>query len=82
MLTSEEVRYVVNATVKRPEPTLSCGRGAATYAEELEAFCRQRLATYKVPHQYEFIAELPKGPSGKILKRVLRDQAAAAPVAV
>jgi long-chain acyl-CoA synthetase len=56
--------------------------GAATTAESLEAFCRQRLATYKVPHQYEFITDLPKGPSGKILKRVLRDQAAPVPVAV
>jgi long-chain acyl-CoA synthetase len=32
------------------------------------------IAPYKVPHQIEFMAELPKTPNGKILRRVLRER--------
>ena len=39
--------------------------------DELDAYCRTHLAAYKVPRVYEFVDELPKSPSGKILKRVL-----------
>jgi long-chain acyl-CoA synthetase len=42
---------------------------------ELDAYCRTHLAAYKVPRMYEFVDELPKSPSGKILKRVLRQGA-------
>ncbi|HEX9543293.1 MAG TPA: AMP-binding protein [Streptosporangiaceae bacterium] len=38
------------------------------------AFCRGRLANYKVPHQLEFRASLPRNPSGKVLKRLLREE--------
>ena len=38
------------------------------------AFCRERLANYKVPRQVEFRAELPRNPSGKVLKRLLRSE--------
>jgi acyl-CoA synthetase (AMP-forming)/AMP-acid ligase II len=38
------------------------------------AFCRERLANYKVPRQVEFRAELPRNPSGKVLKRLLREE--------
>jgi long-chain acyl-CoA synthetase len=55
--------------------------GATTNVEAMEAFCREHLAAYKVPHQYEFVTDIPKGPSGKVLKRVLREQAAASSVA-
>lgn len=41
-------------------------------AEELIAFCRERLAAYKVPRQVEFLEEIPKTPSGKFLRRRLR----------
>jgi acyl-CoA synthetase (AMP-forming)/AMP-acid ligase II len=37
------------------------------------AFCRSRLANYKVPRAVEFRDTLPRNPSGKVLKRVLRD---------
>ena len=43
--------------------------------EDLDAYCRVHLAAYKVPRAYEFVDELPKSPSGKILKRVLRQGA-------
>ena len=42
-------------------------------AEEIRAHVRRVIAAYKVPQQIEFMAELPKTPNGKILRRVLRD---------
>jgi HIP---CoA ligase len=38
------------------------------------AYCRERLANFKVPRQVEFLAALPRNPSGKALKRVLRQE--------
>jgi long-chain acyl-CoA synthetase len=40
---------------------------------ELKAYCRERLAPYKVPSRIEFRSELPKSIIGKVLRRVLRD---------
>jgi acyl-CoA synthetase (AMP-forming)/AMP-acid ligase II len=37
-------------------------------------FCRSRLANYKVPRQVEFRDTLPRNPSGKVLKRLLRGE--------
>jgi len=42
--------------------------------EELDAWCREQLAAYKVPHLWEFRAELPKSSMMKLLRRVLRDE--------
>jgi len=43
--------------------------------EDLIAYCRRSLANYKIPRRVEFSEnELPKGGSGKILKRVLRER--------
>ncbi len=42
--------------------------------EEIIEFCRQRLASFKKPESVVFVAELPRNPLGKVLKRVLRDQ--------
>jgi long-chain acyl-CoA synthetase len=47
--------------------------GATLSAPELDAFCRQKLAAYKVPRHVEFIDALPKNATGKILKRMLRE---------
>ena len=35
-------------------------------------FCRERLAPYKVPSEFEFVAELPKTQVGKVLRRALK----------
>jgi len=43
-------------------------------ADELTAHARRSLAGYKVPKRIEFAAELPRNASGKLLKRVLRDE--------
>jgi len=39
------------------------------------AFCRERLANYKVPRQVVFRDCLPRNPAGKVLKRLLREEA-------
>jgi long-chain acyl-CoA synthetase len=48
--------------------------GVAIEADELEVFCRSRMAAYKVPRQFAFLSEIPKNATGKVLKRVLREQ--------
>ena len=58
----EEVKAVV---ALRPD--------AKATAEDLIAFCKDRLAAYKYPRIVEIVDALPKGPTGKILKRELRD---------
>ncbi len=50
--------------------------GHALTEAEVLAHCRQRLANYKVPRIVEFRAGLPRNPSGKTLKRLLRDEPA------
>jgi len=46
--------------------------GEKATAEEIMAFCRERLARYKVPDHVEFCSELPKSALGKVLRRELR----------
>jgi long-chain acyl-CoA synthetase len=41
-------------------------------AEQLEVWCRERLAAYKIPRVIEFRDELPKSSVGKVLRRELR----------
>jgi long-chain acyl-CoA synthetase len=55
---------------------VSLRAGAQVELEELIEHCRGRLAAYKYPRQVVFLDELPKGPSGKILKRELREAVA------
>jgi len=48
--------------------------GATLIADDLIAFCRRSLATYKLPRRVEFSeTDLPKSSSGKILKKTLRE---------
>jgi acyl-CoA synthetase (AMP-forming)/AMP-acid ligase II len=47
--------------------------GATTSAEELIAFCDERLAGYKKPRSIDFVAELPRDAAGKLLKRMIRE---------
>lgn len=53
----------VKAVVVRKDPHLT--------ADDVIRFCREELTGYKVPHQVEFVDELPKSPVGKVLKREL-----------
>ena len=43
--------------------------------EALSAYCAEHLAKYKVPRNFEFLTELPKNTTGKILRRSLKDLA-------
>ena len=46
--------------------------GASMSVADMVKFCRDKIAGYKIPRQLEIIAELPRNPSGKILKKELR----------
>jgi long-chain acyl-CoA synthetase len=46
--------------------------GERLTSQEVINFCNQRLANYKVPHIIEFRKDLPKTPTGKVLKRKLK----------
>jgi long-chain acyl-CoA synthetase len=50
---------------------------AEAMPDELEAallaHCRSRLASYKCPRSIEFAASLPRTPTGKLLRRILRE---------
>ncbi len=48
--------------------------GEPVSPEELIAFCRESLPVYKTPKYVEFINELPKSPTGRVLKRLLKKQ--------
>jgi HIP---CoA ligase len=50
--------------------------GCVLDAGQVLSFCRERLANYKVPRQVVFRTDLPRNPSGKILKRLLREEPA------
>src|SRR5207253_2161515 len=39
--------------------------------KDLRAFCREHLAIYKIPKYFEIVPDLPRSPTGKILKRML-----------
>jgi fatty-acyl-CoA synthase len=60
------VEAVVAAVVPRAGVTLS--------EDDVVSHCRQHLAGFKTPKQVFFVDSLPKNPSGKLLKRALRQQ--------
>jgi long-chain acyl-CoA synthetase len=48
--------------------------GETVTGEDIIAFCKEKLAAYKVPRSIEFRDELPKSAVGKILRKILRDE--------
>ena len=48
--------------------------GVTAEAKEIIAFCKERLAPYKVPKLVEFRSDIPKSAVGKILRKILRDE--------
>jgi acyl-CoA synthetase (AMP-forming)/AMP-acid ligase II len=46
--------------------------GTTELADELVAFCRSRLSAYKCPRSVDFVAELPRNETGKLLKRLIK----------
>jgi len=59
---------------ERVHAILQARDGAILDLDEVRAFVEERLARYKQPRDYELRAELPRTDSGKLLKRVLRDE--------
>ena len=51
--------------------------GTTVSPEDIIAFCRANLADYKVPKEILYVEQIPKGPSGKNLRRKLREDYAA-----
>jgi acyl-CoA synthetase (AMP-forming)/AMP-acid ligase II len=49
-------------------------RSGDVTSDEVVAFCRERLANYKVPRQVEFVGALPRNAAGKVLKTELRKE--------
>jgi long-chain acyl-CoA synthetase len=47
--------------------------GAKVSLEDLQAFCLAELGRYKTPREFRFLAELPKGPSGKVQRLKLAE---------
>lgn len=83
----EEVLYAVEgvaevAVVAREDEMLgevpiafvAAVSGSHLDTDNLLEHCRAQLAKYKVPASIEILTELPKGPTGKILRRALRDR--------
>jgi fatty-acyl-CoA synthase len=62
------IEKVVACVVPMPE--------AHPTEDDLMAYARSRLASFKVPKQIHVMPEFPKNPSGKVLKRVLRQRLA------
>ncbi len=48
-------------------------QGVEATSDEIIAYCKERVAAYKYPRVVEIIDELPKGATGKILKRALTE---------
>lgn len=57
-----------------PKAMISLKPGQTATEAEIIEFGRAHLAHYKIPKSVEFLPELPKGGTGKILKRVLREK--------
>jgi long-chain acyl-CoA synthetase len=68
------------AVIGKPDPKLgeevlafvALKPGAAAEPEEVISFAKERLAAYKYPREVRIVDELPKGATGKILKKELR----------
>lgn len=48
--------------------------GFSIHPDELKIFLKSRLSSFKVPKEYILVSDLPKSPTGKILKRELKEQ--------
>jgi long-chain acyl-CoA synthetase len=60
--------------VEKVHAVVAIKKGQSVTDKELIAFCKQHMAGFKAPKSIEFVDALPKNPSGKIMKRELRDK--------
>ncbi|MGV9744340.1 acyl-CoA synthetase [Rhodococcus zopfii] len=66
----DEMGEAVRAVVQAVDPA----RVSTELGAELIAYCRSELASYKCPRSIDFVDSLPRDPSGKLHKRLLREQ--------
>jgi long-chain acyl-CoA synthetase len=66
----EDLGEEVKAVVQLVDPA----RAGPELAEELIAYCRDRLTHFKCPKTIDFVPELPRSATGKLYKRLLRDE--------
>jgi acyl-CoA synthetase (AMP-forming)/AMP-acid ligase II len=59
---------------QEPKAIVVLKKGETSTPEEIMEFCRQKLSSFKRPRYVAFIDELPRTSTGKVLKRVLREQ--------
>ncbi|PLR78766.1 o-succinylbenzoate--CoA ligase [Bacillus sp. V3-13] len=57
-----------------PKAFIVVKEGESITMDEIKNFCVNKLAKFKIPKQFEIIKELPRNPSGKVLKRILREK--------
>jgi len=57
-----------------PKAFIQLKEGETSSLEEIRAFCKPRMAPYKVPVAVEFVEEIPRSAAGKALRRLLRDK--------
>lgn len=92
MLTMEEIIYTVKnseakfmiihplimqkAKLTRESAEKALGITLIVLDKELLRYMKERLAAYKLPRTIEFVPSLPKNSTGKIMKRILKEQQA------
>ena len=57
-----------------PLAIVALAPGKEATADEIIGYCREKLARFKIPKAVEFSDDIPRNPSGKILKRILRER--------
>lgn len=57
-----------------PKAFITLKQDAPAEPAEIIQFCKERMAAYKSPRFVDFVKEFPKNPTGKILKRVIREE--------
>jgi acyl-coenzyme A synthetase/AMP-(fatty) acid ligase len=67
-VTNRELGEEVKAVVQLRDPVLA----SPELARELVDWCRERLSKIKSPRSIDFVDELPRSPTGKLLKRELK----------
>ena len=66
---NDDLGEEVKAVVQLADPDSA----SPELAQELIGYCRDRLAHFKCPRTVDFVAELPRSPTGKLYKRLVRD---------
>jgi long-chain acyl-CoA synthetase len=57
-----------------PKAFIQIKEGETITAEEIRAFCKAKMAPFKIPVAVEFVDEIPRSAAGKALRRLLRDR--------